>query len=323
MEFIPVATTVYGLAQTIQSWIEGQSAKDATIQQISATAYQIQSIISPLTTSDFSPGATNHDHRLSLCLSGLAHVLKQTQKHLREWDAKSLRRVWAFVSPLSVVKELEDDDRQLNHHLLILVAAISIIGYTDQRGAGATGTAERAGAEIGDLPELGCDIRSEATNVEQFWAGFVGIKTPLVDTGELIQRLEMYLGFSVSKAFKKICTGRLDEFGVVTLQNLKHEVGSEDVRDWCHGVLTQDSDNYDYHHNERPAVQHIRDLSAPLVLWVDDHPENNKDLVIHARSVGVNVVELPSTSSAVSFINRNIGRPGPAPLNAVLKTISI
>ncbi|KAJ3111323.1 hypothetical protein HK100_002725 [Physocladia obscura] len=42
-----------------------------------------------------------------------------------------------------------------------------------------------------------------------------------------------------------------------------------------------------------------------VLLWVDDHPENNVSLVNMARSVGIKVQQARSTQEALEFLDRN------------------
>jgi len=48
-------------------------------------------------------------------------------------------------------------------------------------------------------------------------------------------------------------------------------------------------------------------LQTPLLVWIDDRPENNVYEVAQARSMGVFVIELLSTSVAKAWVEANSG----------------
>ena len=45
----------------------------------------------------------------------------------------------------------------------------------------------------------------------------------------------------------------------------------------------------------------------PLIVWVDDRPENNQSYVLAARKAGLKVVEFTSTAEAKVWIDENLG----------------
>jgi len=55
---------------------------------------------------------------------------------------------------------------------------------------------------------------------------------------------------------------------------------------------------------------------TPLLVWVDDCPENNVEYSIWASTLGVHVVQLLSTQEAKDWIEENLGNyPSPKVLN--------
>jgi len=56
------------------------------------------------------------------------------------------------------------------------------------------------------------------------------------------------------------------------------------------------------------ATEHdapVSQLPTPLIVWVDDRPQNNRHLVEFAQSEGVHVIELESTALAKAWIEAN------------------
>jgi hypothetical protein len=54
-------------------------------------------------------------------------------------------------------------------------------------------------------------------------------------------------------------------------------------------------------------INYSCDLQPPLIVWVDDCPENNTIEVSFARTKGITVLELTSTALAKAWIEANHG----------------
>jgi len=62
-----------------------------------------------------------------------------------------------------------------------------------------------------------------------------------------------------------------------------------------------------YKNARKSAISPIRPdgLKLPLILWIDDHPENNVDLVEYVKDSGVSVIPLQSSANAKQWITRH------------------
>lgn len=49
-------------------------------------------------------------------------------------------------------------------------------------------------------------------------------------------------------------------------------------------------------------------LKTPLLVWIDDQPENIDYEVAKAQAMGIFVVQLPSTSVAKAWVKANAGQ---------------
>ena len=56
-----------------------------------------------------------------------------------------------------------------------------------------------------------------------------------------------------------------------------------------------------------PGVSPTVPPEVPLLVWVDDIPANNTGLVLYARQLGIQVVQLLSTAEAKTWIEDNAG----------------
>ncbi|RDB27646.1 hypothetical protein Hypma_003160 [Hypsizygus marmoreus] len=304
MEFLTVITTVYALAKGISDWLDERAEKDATVKKISTIVFQIRNVLHPL----HSMRAVDHVERpLFDSVASVGDTLKRTQEHLLVWEYKRSRKVIAFFSPSIVTKELEEDERQLNQQLIILLTSIAVVGYVDRRQR------QNAPLVVGPAPQpassttggvLGTIRNAE---VREFWRGYMGDQVSLIPSDDFRTRLSMWLGMELSPAAWLTLDFRLDEFGIggVTPSNLDHLVGSGSFREAILEFIKEGTARSDYTviRSKQGSVTHVPRL--PLLLWVDDHPHNNDYEVAHALKLGINVVQLTSTPLAKAWIESN------------------
>ena len=48
------------------------------------------------------------------------------------------------------------------------------------------------------------------------------------------------------------------------------------------------------------------ELRTPLLVWIDDRPENNEYEVAQARGMGIYVIEMTSTAMAKAWVDANL-----------------
>ncbi|KAG6827811.1 hypothetical protein H0H92_010389 [Tricholoma furcatifolium] len=293
MVFLSLATTVYGLAKATHAWIEQRAAKDAAVQQIFTVVLQIQNILSPLMLMAMRESPNNLpvvDQSLLQCLKSIEKALRQTERHLFDWNQKSSQKLLAFVSPLSVVQALQDDAQLLNQQVLVLIAAITVLGYVD-RHTSHTGrnTEGRDSSENPGVPAP-ASTQSIASSVD------ATLNIHFVPTEEFVRRIDIYVGFPTGNSSRQRYEGYLDELGVVSLARLESMVGEE--RDWL-GHLRDAILSASKLPEEQP-------ISTPHLLWVDDNPNHNRQLVLYAQGLGIHIVHFTTTSSAQKWIKSNI-----------------
>jgi len=118
---------------------------------------------------------------------------------------------------------------------------------------------------------------------------------------------------------------RLDEYnsGGVTPHNLTRVLGNmslkQFVKSYSRGKVhvLQSLALFKSHHvttGEKPAaldasmIQVVpgHDLRTPLLVWIDDRPENNAYASAQARRMGVHVTKITSTAMAKAWIDANL-----------------
>ncbi|KAF5374469.1 hypothetical protein D9615_009029 [Tricholomella constricta] len=333
MEFLSVATAVYGLAKATAEWLDEHTEKEATVQQISTTISQIQTILFPF--QSVHNDTTSHAHaepQVLSCISSIGQSLRRTQEHLEEWERKPSSKVLAFISPLTVVSQLRDDDRELHQQLVVLIAAISILGYI---GNHHPNHGDRPSAPLPYTPRISSPPTKHldpsktsspphaASDVQRFWNEYVGEKVSLVSTDDFFARLDLYLGYSANDRAKRVLKRRLDEFGAISPLNLERVVGKGSLRA-CVERLSESNPpmSHSILFELTPAIGTSSRRRMPLLLWIDDHPENNKHERIYARTLGINTIQFASTTAAQSFIKRSTRLLRQASADATVRLIS-
>ena len=90
-----------------------------------------------------------------------------------------------FLNPNALIAQLKDDERQLNHQLLILLASIAVVGYfRDHATNGITG------AKLSENPPLLQDATEQDpfgpleqladVDAREFWRDYIGAKVSYI-----------------------------------------------------------------------------------------------------------------------------------------------
>ena len=123
MEGVAIAKAVYSIAIGITNFIAEHDDKDATTEQISNIAIQIQHIIHPL----LSQKITNLP--LEQCLQGLQTILSSTHEHMKTWKESKSHRLLAFINPSAATQQLKEDREQLMAQFQLLMGAMQIVDH--------------------------------------------------------------------------------------------------------------------------------------------------------------------------------------------------
>ncbi|RDB27651.1 hypothetical protein Hypma_003167 [Hypsizygus marmoreus] len=301
MEFLSVATAVYGLACAINDWLDQREEKDDTVKQISVTISQIQKILQPFSTMQ----AADHVERpLFDSVASVGDTMKRTQEHLFVWEYKRTRRIVAFLSPSVVIKQLKDDERQLDRGMMMLLTSIAVVGFVDRRR-------QQRPRPVDDRPPpatAGSILESISNHdVREFWSGYIGEQISLVPSDEFRARLGIWLKGEISAEAWLTLNLRLDEFGIggVTPSNLDSFIGDGRLEDVVHSFIKESNAISRYKLKTPKNVQPADTPRLPLLICIDDNPINIDDEVKHALTFGINVVQLTSTALAKAWIDAN------------------
>jgi hypothetical protein len=173
MEVLAVITTVYTLAQSINTWVEERAEKEVVIRQISGTVAQIQHILLPLQEAG---SAIEIQAQTVGAVKSVGGVLKRTQEHLLVWEYRRSRRIFATLSPSSVIKQLKEDERQLSQQLILLLASIAVVGFVNKQRKRLSSLIPAPAVVRSKPPSRQSLILDSISNreVKEFWSGYVG-----------------------------------------------------------------------------------------------------------------------------------------------------
>jgi len=139
----------------------------------------------------------------------------------------------------------------------------------------------------------------ENVDVRRFWQDYVGTKNSFIQIDAFFVRLEMHIGRKINKQICRKLAMRLDEYGVggVTPWNLSRWVGE--------GNLSKAIE--EYHDKEHSGPLPIFSVSERqiFIIWIDDEPENIESEIEFAQKLGIQVIQLESTSEAKFWIDSN------------------
>ncbi|KAJ3505451.1 hypothetical protein NLJ89_g7408 [Agrocybe chaxingu] len=297
MEVISVALTVCTLCKVIESWIEQRAEKEATITQISATVVQIRNILSPFASAEFKGTG---EAQLCDCIRSIGDVLQRTKEHLLVWGYKRSRKIVAFLNPAVLVKQLRDDERQLNNQLIILLTSVAVVGYfRDHAKDAVQPQINPPPYEVGPLDEL------KDQQALEFWRDYIGAKITFIPPDVFCSRLSIWYNGDLSKDACTRIVMLLDEYNVggITPNNLARALGDESLKCFLERCSKGEKPLPLDHSWIRVAPGEV--LQTPLLVWIDDNPQNNAYEVADARSKGIQVIELSSTSVAKAWVEAN------------------
>ncbi|TFK37393.1 hypothetical protein BDQ12DRAFT_736257 [Crucibulum laeve] len=288
MDIVSIISSVYSLAKGIYTWVEQQQEKDETVSQVSTTIIQITNVLSPLIS--FNSGSSKVVSTQVLdSIQRLYELLKTTQDHLHLWEHDRSHRLFTFLSPSVVIKQLKDDEQRLQQQLVILIAAISVVEHVS------SASSDVLIPQSLHIASPSSDTESHSAlehiyheDVKQFWTHFIGEKVPFVTNQRFCWCISRWLGRGLDSLECRRLIYYVDELelGNVVPWNLQRILGTWDMRS-C-------------------IEDYMKDPKLPLLVWIDDIPSNNAGSVFYAQNMGVNVIQLTSTKMAQAWLAANI-----------------
>ncbi|KAK0202000.1 hypothetical protein DFS33DRAFT_1386285 [Desarmillaria ectypa] len=287
MDPISILTTVISTTSFLLTWIDQHQSKEKVFRGLRTTLDNVHSgVLLPLSSVGAS-GDSQLDPSIVGCLRTVQEGLLRTQDHLVVWEdsrkIKSGKKLWAFLNPAAVLDELKDDKAQLVSSVQILSAAVQISSFIRQPST-LSPPVESSRALV-----FGSDNLEIASNrdVKNFWAAEIGTETLYCSAEFLHAALSRYLDKPLTLEAKEILSLRLDEYGVgcTTLASLDRFVGQQSLLDalMTLGVIQV---------NKAPEFS-IGDVGPtsikPLLIMVDDEPENHRYTIDLIRSYNVDL----------------------------------
>ncbi|TDL23035.1 hypothetical protein BD410DRAFT_186976 [Rickenella mellea] len=173
MEVLAAAATVCSLCKRIVTWINQLAEKETLLTQISSTVSQICNILDPFASATFEGIGEQH---LSASIRSVGDVLQRINEDLLVYQSKKTKKVLGFLNPQALIQKLNEDQRQLNHQMVVLIAAISTVGYfRDHARTDARKLVEEA-QKSGVMYTYKLLDELHAEDAREFWRDFIGAK---------------------------------------------------------------------------------------------------------------------------------------------------
>ncbi|KAF9556479.1 hypothetical protein CPC08DRAFT_752477 [Agrocybe pediades] len=308
MDPVSTAITVFSICKAINDWIDQLSQREIVIQEISTTVTQIRDILEPFTTAGGSLNLVGiGELQLSQSIRGVGDALEKTREHLMVWKYKKSQRILSFLNPGALIKQLEEDERKLCRQLSILLTSLAVVGYFQDRTLrGMVAGIQNSSKPLPEADDTNSVYTLKDKESVDFWKDYVGAKIDFISEDLFLTRLNTWHGGGISTKTSRLMLMRLDEFNIggVTPDNLSVALGEEGLKEFV--------DRYIQGKPKRPSAVKKNDgyglqmiLTVPLLVWIDDEPENHEYNVAFARELGIQVVQLTSTAVAKAWIEDN------------------
>ncbi|KAK0187855.1 hypothetical protein F5146DRAFT_731125 [Armillaria mellea] len=303
MDPISILTTVISTTSFLLTWIDQHKSKETVFRDLRTTLDNVHNgILLPLSSVGTS-GSPQLEANVVGCLRTVQEVLFRTQDHLVVWEdsrkIKSGKKLWAFLNPAVVLDELKDDKTQLVSSVQILSASIQISSFIRQPSA-LSPPVESSRSLVSGSRNL--EIASNR-DVKEFWTAEIGTETSYCSAEFLHAALGHYFDKALTPEAKEILSLRLDEYGVgcTTLASLDRFVGQQPLLDALTtlGVIQVNE-------SPRSTIESADPTSIrPILIMVDDEPENHCYTIDLVRSYNVDLFFFTSTASAKTWIDAN------------------
>jgi len=182
MEVLAAAVTVCSLCKQIVSWIDQLTEKETLLVQISSTVSQICNILDPFASATFEGTG---EQQLSASIRSIGDMLQRINEDLLVYQSRRTNRVLAFLNPQGLIQKLKEDQRQLNHQMVVLIASITAVGYFRDHARGDTSRLVNEAQKSGVLHTYNLLDELHAEDAREFWRDFIGAKASIPIVGQI------------------------------------------------------------------------------------------------------------------------------------------
>lgn len=304
MDPISILSTVISTTSFLLTWIDQHQSKEKVFRDLRTTLNNVHSgILLPLSSVGAASGSSQLEPNIVGCLRTVQEVLFRTQDHLVVWEDsrkfKSGKKLWAFLNPAVVLDELKDDKTQLVSSVQILSASVQISSFIGRSNAPSPPVKPSQSLVKGSR---NLEIASNG-DVKEFWTAEIG-ETSYCSAEFLHAALSHYFDkATLTPEAKEILSLRLDEYGVgcTTLASLDRFVGQQSLLNALTtlGVIKVNKSSRSTFESADPTS------IKPILIWVDDEPENHRYTIDLVQSSNVDLFVFTSTASAKTWIDAN------------------
>jgi len=182
MEALAAAVTVCSLCKQIVTWIDHLAEKETLLVQISSTVSQIGNILDPFASATFRGTG---EQQLSASIRSVGGVLQRINEDLLVYQSRRTNKVLAFLNPQGLIQKLKEDQRELNHQMVVLIASITAVGYFRDHARGDAGKLVNEVQKSGVAHTYNLLDELHAEDAREFWRDFIGAKASILIVGQI------------------------------------------------------------------------------------------------------------------------------------------
>ncbi|KAK2462201.1 hypothetical protein APHAL10511_005789 [Amanita phalloides] len=304
-------STVYA----ISGWIEQSHAKREKLRQLNRTTQSLSMVLEPLQQPS---EAGKLDKRVVALLYEVAEILNGIKEHLVLWGGKQkkskLVNAISLLSPSVALGMLYDDEKRLAQWMNLFTLSLQVIALRKQVDEKQT---IEASAEL----TLDASWMPRNHDVLSFWSESFGEDRVFVSSAEFVVALQTWVKEDLDETLRNALLLELDRqnIGGVTCRGLEGFASGRTLKECVDDFRSRDttSDNcYSPARSSTMSENGSSPVSAsssmslePTLVWIDDKMGNNKAEIKFATSLGIRVIQLPSTALAKLWIEQNEGEP--------------
>jgi len=344
MEVLAITTTVCALCKGIHLWIDEQAQKEALLSQIASSVLQIHNILQPFASAEFKGNGEAQLSDSIRSIGDVLQRTKEhlvVWKSKRSQKLVAFLNPTALIAQLR-----DDEMQLNRQLIILLTSIAVVGYFRDHATKAIADRPlleEQPPPYSTDKDGFGPLEQLDDVDAREFWRDYVGAKVGYATTlfiGVKLLTFDSKVEFVGNDVFcsrlmswnTAIPQGtmdrilmRLDEYnsGGVTPYNLTRVLGNMSLKEFVESYSRGAVHFLQFPYlscscgeqiGEKPAaldaslIQAVpgHELRTPLLVWIDDRPENNAYEVAQARGMGIYVIEMMSTAMAKAWIDANL-----------------
>ncbi|KAF8636074.1 hypothetical protein AX17_003781 [Amanita inopinata Kibby_2008] len=297
LETYAIIHTVLSTIQSVTTWIQQVRTKQEKVRHLERTMESLLMVLEPLRASpgpSSQPTAPILNRNILAQLYDLAEILNGVKEHIQLWgsNTKSSKfvNILGLLNPSIALGMLGDDESRITQWINLFTLSLQIVSLKKQMNVEVT---------------LNMTWMSNNGDVSQFWEKSFGDEKVFVVSVKFISALQRWVKENLDETMRSALLLVVDRYdiGGVTRTSLDGFSGGRTLKQCIADLRAQSA--HSPQSNGRASRPPMATTLQPTLVWVDDRMENNLVEIDYAESLGIRVIELPSTATAKLWVEKN------------------